>query len=112
MANSYLLETPGRTTAITGLQIATFIGSLSRSVELLAADIEHEEARAGVRELADPTYPVFGAEPEGAKGEHWRYHCHAREPSGAKSHSARYGGTRGGIGNQLTEHRARGDFSY
>jgi hypothetical protein len=59
MANSYLLETPGRTTAITGLQIATFIGSLSRSVELLTADIEHEEARAGVRELADPTYPVL-----------------------------------------------------
>jgi hypothetical protein len=59
MANSYLLETPGRTTAITGLQIATFIGSLSRSVDLLTADIEHEEARAGVRDLADPTYPAL-----------------------------------------------------
>jgi hypothetical protein len=59
MANSYLLETSRRTAAITGLQIATFIGSLSRSVELLTADIEHEEARAGVRDLADPTYPVL-----------------------------------------------------
>jgi hypothetical protein len=44
---------------VNGLQIATFIGSLSRSVELLTADIEHEEARAGVRDLADPTYPVL-----------------------------------------------------
>jgi hypothetical protein len=43
---------------VNGLQIATFIGRLSRSVELLTADIEHEEARAGVRDLADPAYPV------------------------------------------------------
>jgi hypothetical protein len=56
MANSYLLETPRRTAAITGLQIATLIGSLSRSVELLTVDIEHEEARAGVRDLSDPSY--------------------------------------------------------
>ena len=33
MANSYLLETPRRTAAINGLQIATLIGSLSRSVD-------------------------------------------------------------------------------
>jgi hypothetical protein len=59
MANSYLLETPRRTAAINGLQIATLIGSLSRSVALLTVDIEHEEARAGVRDLADPTYPVL-----------------------------------------------------
>jgi hypothetical protein len=59
MANSYLLETLRGTAAITGLQIATFIGSLSRSVEILTADIEHEEARAGVRDLADPAYPVL-----------------------------------------------------
>ena len=59
MANPYLLETPRRTAAINGLQIATLIGSLSRSVEWLTADIEHEEARAGVRDLSDPAYPVL-----------------------------------------------------
>ena len=59
MANSYLLETPRRTAAINGLQIATLIGSLSRSVALLTVDIEHEEARAGVRDLSDPTYSVL-----------------------------------------------------
>jgi hypothetical protein len=59
MANSYLLETPRRTAAVNGLQIATLIRSLSRSVALLTVDIEHEEARAGVRDLSDPTYPVL-----------------------------------------------------
>ena len=59
MANSYLLETPRRTAAINGLQIATLIESLLRSVELLTVDIEHEEVRAGVRDLSDPTYPVL-----------------------------------------------------
>jgi hypothetical protein len=59
MANSYLLETPRRTTAVNGLQIATLIGSRSRSVALLTVDIEHEEARTGVRDLADPAYPVL-----------------------------------------------------
>jgi hypothetical protein len=59
MANSYLLETPRRTAAVNGLQIATLIGSLSRSVALLTVDIEHEEARAGVRDLSDPAYPVL-----------------------------------------------------
>jgi hypothetical protein len=28
-------------------------------VELLTVDIDHEEARAGVRALSDPTYPVL-----------------------------------------------------
>ena len=59
MANSYLLETPRRTAAINGLQIATLIGSLSRSVALLTVDIEHEETRVGVRDLSDPAYPVL-----------------------------------------------------
>jgi hypothetical protein len=59
MAHSYLLETPRRTARVNKLQIATLIGSLSRSVELLTVDIEHEEARAGVRDLSDPTYPVL-----------------------------------------------------
>ena len=59
MANSYLLETLRGTAAVNGLQIATLIGSLSRSVDLLTVDIEHEEARTGVRDLADPAYPVL-----------------------------------------------------
>ena len=53
MANSYLLETLRETAATNRLQIATLIGTLSRSVELLTVDIEHEEARAGVRGLSD-----------------------------------------------------------
>ena len=59
MANSYLLETLRGTAAVNGLQIATLIGSLSRSMELLTVDIEHEEARAGVRDLSDPAYPAL-----------------------------------------------------
>ena len=59
MAKSYLLETLRGTAATNKLQIATLIGSLSRSVELITVDIEHEEARAGVRDLSDPVYPVL-----------------------------------------------------
>ena len=59
MSNSYLFETLRGTAAVNGLQIATLIGSLSRSVALLTVDIEHEEARAGVHDVLDPTYPVL-----------------------------------------------------
>jgi hypothetical protein len=59
MANSYLHETLRRTAALNELQIATLFQSLSRSVELLTVDIEHEEARVGVRDLSDPAYPVL-----------------------------------------------------
>jgi len=59
MANSCLLETLRGTAATNKLQIATLIGDLSRSVDILSADIEHEEARAGVRDVSDPTYPVL-----------------------------------------------------
>jgi len=59
MANSYLLETPRRTAAVNGLQIATLIGNLSRTLELLTVDVEHEEKRAGIRDLSDPAYPVL-----------------------------------------------------
>jgi hypothetical protein len=59
MANSYLLETLRGTAAARRLQIATLIGDLSRSMDILSADIEHEEARAGVRDVSDPTYPVL-----------------------------------------------------
>jgi hypothetical protein len=59
MANSYLLETLRGTAAVNRLQIATLIGNLSRSVDLLTVDIEHEETQAGVRDLSDPAYPVL-----------------------------------------------------
>ena len=59
MANSSLIETLRGTAAANRFQIATLIESLLRSVELLTVDIEHEETRAGVRELSDPTYPVL-----------------------------------------------------
>jgi hypothetical protein len=59
MANSFLLETLQRTAMTNRLQIATLIGDLSRSVELLTVDIEHEETQAGVRDLSDPAYPVL-----------------------------------------------------
>jgi hypothetical protein len=59
MANPYLFETPRGTAAANRLQIATLIESLLRSVELLIVDIEHEETRAGVRDLSDPAYPVL-----------------------------------------------------
>jgi len=59
MANSFLIETLRGTAAVNSLQIATLIGSLSRSVQLLTVDIEHEETRVGVRDLSDPAYPVL-----------------------------------------------------
>jgi hypothetical protein len=59
MANLYRLETLRGTAAVSGLQIATLIGNLSRSLEMLTIDIEHEEKQAGVRDLADPAYPVL-----------------------------------------------------
>ncbi len=59
MANSYLLETLRGTAAKHEFHIATLIASLSRSVEILTADIEDDEARAGVRDVLDPTYPVL-----------------------------------------------------
>ena len=40
-------------------QIATLIGNLSRTVDILTADIEHEEARVSARDPLDPTYPVL-----------------------------------------------------
>jgi hypothetical protein len=50
MANPYLVETIRRTAATDQLQIASLIATLSRSVAILAAEIEHEEERAGVRD--------------------------------------------------------------
>jgi hypothetical protein len=59
MANPYLPETLRRAAAVNQLQIATLIANLTRTLNLLTADIEHEEERAGIRDLADPAYPVL-----------------------------------------------------
>ena len=59
MANLYPLETLQETAATRGLQVATLIGSLSRTPELLTVDIEHEEERAGVHDVTHPAYPVL-----------------------------------------------------
>jgi hypothetical protein len=56
---SYPVETLSSSPAIRRLQIATLIGNLSRSLYLLTVDIEHEEARVGVCDPSDPTYPVL-----------------------------------------------------
>ncbi|MBV9457637.1 MAG: hypothetical protein JO141_09015 [Bradyrhizobium sp.] len=59
MAKSYLPETLRETAAINRHRIATLIADLSRSVFLLTVDIEHEETRAGVRDVSDPAYSVL-----------------------------------------------------
>ena len=59
MANPYLPETLRGTAATNKLQIVTLIGELSQSVDILTAEIQHEEARAGINNLANPAYPVL-----------------------------------------------------
>jgi len=59
MANPYLPETLRATAAVNRLRIAILIADLTRTADILTADIEHEEERAGVRDLADPAYPVL-----------------------------------------------------
>ena len=59
MANPYLPETLRGIAATNKLQIATLIDELSQSVDILTADIQHEEARAGINNLANPAYPVL-----------------------------------------------------
>jgi hypothetical protein len=59
LANSYQLETLRQAVAANRLRIATLIRDLSRTVDLLTADIEREEERAGVHAVSDPTYPVL-----------------------------------------------------
>jgi len=59
MANLYLPETLRATAAVNRLRIATLIADLTRTADILTANIEHEETRAGVRDVSDPTYPVL-----------------------------------------------------
>jgi hypothetical protein len=53
------LRRPSNSPALRRLQIATLIGHLSLSLEILTAEFEDEEARAEVRDLSDPTHPVL-----------------------------------------------------
>ena len=64
MANPYPIETLRKTAATHRLQIATLIGSLSRTLELLTVDVEHERSSR----LVGPGLSGIGAEPEDAKG--------------------------------------------
>ena len=59
MVNRYRTEPLRGMAATNELQIATLIADLWRSVEVLTADIEHEEMHSGVRNVADPNYPVL-----------------------------------------------------
>ena len=59
MANSYLPETLRATAAVNRFRIAKLIADLTRTADILTADTEHEEERAGVGDLADPAYPVL-----------------------------------------------------
>jgi hypothetical protein len=97
MANSYLIETPRGNEGANKLQIATLIESFLRSLELLTADIEHEEVSTGVRDLSDPTYPVL-ARSLRVRRDNIGATIALLRPSGAKSQRTRYDGTRGGVG--------------
>jgi hypothetical protein len=59
MTNPYLPETLREAAAVNRLRIVTLIADLTRMADILTADIEHEEERAGVRDLADPAYPAL-----------------------------------------------------
>ena len=54
MANPFLLETIRGTAATNTVQIASLIATLSRSIELLSADIEAEEATTAVHDTSNP----------------------------------------------------------
>jgi hypothetical protein len=48
-----------RRIATNPLRIATLVNDLTRSASILTADIEHEEAQTGVRDLRNSEYPVL-----------------------------------------------------
>lgn len=59
MRKTYPVETLRGAAATNELHIVTLIANLTRSADILAVDIEHEEERAGVRDILSPTYPVL-----------------------------------------------------
>ena len=108
MANSHLLEARRATEATAKLQIATLIRDLSRSVEVLTVDIDHMRKHGQAFETSQ-TRPIRcwrGA--SGREGRTLGPPLPCWRTFGPKSQRTRYDGTRGGVGNQLTEHRARG----
>ena len=71
MASMSLPETLLATVANHKLQIVTLIGDLSRAMNLLTVDIEHEEGRTGVRDIADPNYPALARSLNIARQSGW-----------------------------------------
>jgi hypothetical protein len=61
MANVCPSETLRGAAAENRLRITTLIADLSRSVAFLAAEIELEEQRVGVRDVSDCTYSVLAS---------------------------------------------------
>src|SRR5262249_19916866 len=59
MANSFLDDTPRRIAKSEPASNCNANGRPSRSVDFLTADIEHEELLSGVRNVADPNYPML-----------------------------------------------------
>jgi hypothetical protein len=112
MANSFLIETLRGTAAVNRLQIATLIGDLSRKVTILTADIAHEEARAGVRDLSDPAYPVLARSLRVRRDNIVATIAMLENLRTPKSGALDTTEREVGVGDQLTEHRARGVFSY
>jgi hypothetical protein len=59
MANPFLLETIRGTAATKQVQLASLIATLTRSVDILTADIEDAEAAARVHDVSDQNYSVL-----------------------------------------------------
>ena len=104
MFQSYPVETPSSSPAIRRLQIATLIDNLSRSVEILTADIEREEAQAGVRDLADPTYPVLARSLRARRDNIMATVATLESLRAPNAQRTRYGGTGGGVDVHPAEH--------
>jgi hypothetical protein len=67
------IESHRRLTLLRTVTTAPLISKLSRTVDILTADIEHEEARVRVNDVSDPTYPVlaWSLRCEGITSDHW-----------------------------------------
>ena len=98
------METLRGTAAVNRLQIATLIENLLRSVELLTVDIEHEEARVGVRDLSDPTCPVMARSLRARRDNIGATVAMLESLRAPNAQRTRYGGTEGGVDVHPTEH--------
>ena len=104
MFQSYPVETLSNSPAIRRLQIATLIGNLSRSLYLLTVDIEHEEARVGVCDPSDPTYPVLARSLRARRDNIMATVAMLENLRAPNAQRTRYGGTGGGVDVHPTEH--------